>query len=83
MSKAKTKKSPVRPTFKVTKIKWDDVVDGVKLDADLPEEATVTLDPEDVSLTLEEQHDAVIDALTELHGFLIEGCVIEPCDDEL
>lgn len=69
-------------TFNAKQIQWDTEVDGEMFDVDLPAEADVVLNDDDVkSMTEEEQHDYVIDVLTEKFGFLISGCVISRCSD--
>ena len=68
---------PTTKKFHVTDIKWDNVVDDVAIDVDLPTEADVILDLADIDgFSQDEVNDVVIDDLTEKFGFLIEGCNI-------
>lgn len=74
-TKADMLPQPATKKFHVTNIKWDNVIDGVAVDADLPTEADVILDIDDIKgLSEDEVNDVVIDNLTEKFWFLIEGC---------
>lgn len=68
---------PTTKRFLVTDIKWDNVVDDVVIDVNLPSEAEVTMDVADVNgFSDDEVNDIIVDHLTEKYGFLIEGCNI-------
>lgn len=68
---------PTPKKFHVTDIKWDNIVDDVVIDVDLPTEADVILNLADIDgFSQDEVNDIVIDDLTEKFGFLIAGCNI-------
>lgn len=78
-TKAELVPQPTTMKFLATDIKWDNVIDGVAIEVDLPTEAEVDVDLDDIkSFSDDEVNDIIINHLTEKFCFLIEGCKIEP-----